>query len=155
MARSHRESHHSDGITDQKSLQQTSATKSANNGLMQRNHRSPYSITFDQFEPGRHSGNLGTSGSRKSQPWPREVYHLGEQRRWHSHFTASLTRLRRVLGAGCAATSTGASSPCGANKLRGTRSISPTPMASRMPTAARPPAKLPVRSLIAPTMIGL
>jgi hypothetical protein len=29
MARSHRESHHSDGITNQKSLQQTSATKSA------------------------------------------------------------------------------------------------------------------------------
>jgi hypothetical protein len=45
----------------------------ANNGLMQRNHQSPYSITFDQFEPGRHSGNLGTSGSRKSQLWPREV----------------------------------------------------------------------------------
>jgi hypothetical protein len=30
MARSRRESHHSDGITDQKNLQQTSATKSAN-----------------------------------------------------------------------------------------------------------------------------
>jgi hypothetical protein len=29
MARSRRESHHNDGITDQKSLQRTSATKSA------------------------------------------------------------------------------------------------------------------------------
>jgi hypothetical protein len=32
MARSRRESHHSDGITDQKNLQQTSATKSATSG---------------------------------------------------------------------------------------------------------------------------
>jgi hypothetical protein len=32
MARSRRESHHSDGITDQKSLQRTSATKSAQSG---------------------------------------------------------------------------------------------------------------------------
>jgi hypothetical protein len=32
MVRSRRESHHSDGITDQKSLQQTSATKSAQSG---------------------------------------------------------------------------------------------------------------------------
>jgi hypothetical protein len=36
MARSRRESHHSDGITDQKNLQQTSATKSAISGLMHR-----------------------------------------------------------------------------------------------------------------------
>jgi hypothetical protein len=36
MVRSRRESHHSDGITDQKSLQRTSATKSANSGLVQR-----------------------------------------------------------------------------------------------------------------------
>jgi hypothetical protein len=32
MARSRRESHHNDGITDQKSLQRTSATKSAQSG---------------------------------------------------------------------------------------------------------------------------
>jgi hypothetical protein len=32
MVRSHCESHHSNGITDQKCLQQTSATKSAQNG---------------------------------------------------------------------------------------------------------------------------
>jgi hypothetical protein len=32
MAHSHRESHHRDGITDQKSLQQISATKSAKLG---------------------------------------------------------------------------------------------------------------------------
>jgi hypothetical protein len=32
MARSRRESHHSDGITNQKSPQLTSATKSANSG---------------------------------------------------------------------------------------------------------------------------
>jgi hypothetical protein len=36
MARFRRESHHSDGITDQKRLQRTSATKSAKSGLMQR-----------------------------------------------------------------------------------------------------------------------
>jgi hypothetical protein len=33
MARSRRESHHSDGITNQKSPQLTSATKSAKSGL--------------------------------------------------------------------------------------------------------------------------
>jgi hypothetical protein len=32
MVRSRRESHHSDGITDQKSLQRTSATKSTQSG---------------------------------------------------------------------------------------------------------------------------
>jgi hypothetical protein len=36
MARFRRESHHSDGITDQISLQRTSATKSAISGLMHR-----------------------------------------------------------------------------------------------------------------------
>jgi hypothetical protein len=34
MARSRRESHHNDGITDPARLQQTSATKSAKSGLM-------------------------------------------------------------------------------------------------------------------------
>jgi hypothetical protein len=45
MVRSRRESHHSDGITDQKNLQQTSATKSAINGHMHRSKLHPYSIT--------------------------------------------------------------------------------------------------------------
>jgi hypothetical protein len=36
-----RESHYSDGITDQKSLQRTSATKSATNGLVQRSKKKP------------------------------------------------------------------------------------------------------------------
>jgi len=38
MARFRRESHHSDGITDQKRLQRTSATKSAQSGLMHRSN---------------------------------------------------------------------------------------------------------------------
>jgi hypothetical protein len=37
MVRSRRESHHSDGITDPNNLQQISATKSAQSGLMHRN----------------------------------------------------------------------------------------------------------------------
>jgi hypothetical protein len=45
MVRSRRESHHSDGITDQKNLQQTSATKSAKSGLMQRSKQHRYWIT--------------------------------------------------------------------------------------------------------------
>jgi hypothetical protein len=44
MARFRRESHHSDGITDQISLQRTSATKSAKSGLMHRSKK-VYSIT--------------------------------------------------------------------------------------------------------------
>jgi hypothetical protein len=43
MARSRRESHHSDGITDQKNLQQTSATKSAISGLMHCSNRLRFS----------------------------------------------------------------------------------------------------------------
>jgi hypothetical protein len=39
MARSRRESHQSDGITDQKNLQLTSATKSAIHGLMRHTNR--------------------------------------------------------------------------------------------------------------------
>jgi hypothetical protein len=44
MARSRRESHHSDGITDQKNLQQTSATKSAISG-----HRAVVLFADDQL----------------------------------------------------------------------------------------------------------
>ena len=45
VVRSRRESHHSDGITDQKSLQPTSATKSARSGLM----RCTKSFLFDHL----------------------------------------------------------------------------------------------------------
>jgi hypothetical protein len=41
MARFRRESHHSDGITDQISLQRTSATKSAQSGHCHRAERCP------------------------------------------------------------------------------------------------------------------
>jgi hypothetical protein len=43
MLCSRRESHHSDGITDQKSLQPTSATKSAQSGHPKRAHECPLS----------------------------------------------------------------------------------------------------------------
>jgi len=45
MVRSRRESRHRDGITDQKSLQGTSATKSAKSGHMQCSKMDRYSIT--------------------------------------------------------------------------------------------------------------
>ena len=96
--------------------------------------------------------------SRRCRPrCPHDVVDAGCSRSSHAVEISAFgdlpcAMLRRVHGTGCVA---GAPSPCGAIKLRGTRSMSPTPMASRMPTAARPPLKLPVRSLIAPTIIGL
>ena len=48
--RSRRESHHSDGITDQKSLQRTSATKSANSGLLQRKSIAGVAARLSQSE---------------------------------------------------------------------------------------------------------
>jgi hypothetical protein len=58
MARSHRESHHNHGITDQKSLQQTSATKSASKRRMQRSK-----LELIESPPS------GAGGSRNGSLW--------------------------------------------------------------------------------------
>jgi hypothetical protein len=49
MVRSHCESHHSNGITDQKCLQQTSATKSAKSGLMHATRLGANRVLVDIF----------------------------------------------------------------------------------------------------------
>ena len=82
MVRSRRELHHSDGITDQKSLQRTSATKSALNCRAGR--RQPRQLLgvkrtsqFDRAaaanDPQRTSGNYAVTGILNSSKAAREA----------------------------------------------------------------------------------